>query len=113
MELAGVLGFTLEEPKKPPLETGPFIKLISQLGVEFSKAPRNEAVTKIESLLAGATRGTKPPDAEQLIQLLIKAREELRRAKQWQLADTVRQHLTGLGIVLEDTPQGTSWKRML
>jgi cysteinyl-tRNA synthetase len=112
-ELAGVLGFTLEEPKKPPLKVAPFIGLISQLGVEFSKAPRNEAVTKIESLLAGATRGTKPPDAEQLIQLLIKAREELRRAKQWQLADTVRQHLTGLGIALEDTPQGTIWKRML
>jgi cysteinyl-tRNA synthetase len=113
MELAQVLGFTLEEPKKPPLETGPLMGLLSQLGVEFSKAPRNEAVTKIESLLAGATHGAEPPDAEQLIQLLIKAREELRRAKQWQLADTVRQHLTGLGIALEDTPQGTIWKRML
>jgi cysteinyl-tRNA synthetase len=113
MELAQVLGFTLEEPKKPPLETGPLMGLLSQLGVEFSKAPRNEAVTKIESLLAGATRGTETPDAEKLIQLLIKAREELRQAKQWQLADTVRQRLTGLGISLEDTPQGTIWKRML
>jgi cysteinyl-tRNA synthetase len=113
MELAQVLGFTLEEPKKPPLETGPLMGLLSQLGVEFSKAPRNEAVTKIESLLARATRGTETPDAEKLIQLLIKAREELRQAKQWQLADTVRQHLTGLGIALEDTPQGTIWKRML
>jgi len=113
MELAQVLGFTLEEPKKPPLETGPLIGLLSQLGVEFSKAPRNEAVTKIESLLAGATHGAEPPDAEQLIQLLIKAREELRRAKQWQLADVIRQRLIELGIALEDTPQGTIWKRML
>jgi cysteinyl-tRNA synthetase len=50
---------------------------------------------------------------EQLIQLLIKARENLRKANQWQLADMVRQRLTGLGISLEDTPQGTVWKRSL
>jgi len=113
MELAQVLGFTLEEPKKPPLEAGPLIGLLSQLSVEFSKAPGHDAVMKIESLLAGATHGAEPPDAEQLIQLLIKAREELRRAKQWQLADMVRHRLIELGIALEDTPRGTIWKRML
>jgi cysteinyl-tRNA synthetase len=50
---------------------------------------------------------------EQLIQLLIETREKLRKAKQWQLADMVRQRLTGLGIALEDTPKGTIWKRSL
>ena len=96
-ELAGVLGFTLEEPKKPPLETGPFIALLKELSSQFNETPRHDPEMKVE----------------QLIQLLIETRENLRKAKQWQLADVIRQRLTGLGIALEDTPQGTIWKRML
>lgn len=68
-ELLGVLGFTLEEPTKPPL------------------------------------------DAESFIELLVQVRDELRQAKQWQLADAIRSRLARLGIVLEDTPNGTVWKR--
>jgi len=34
----------------------------------------------------------------------------LRKAKQYALADTVRNRLTDLGVVLEDGPQGTRWK---
>jgi cysteinyl-tRNA synthetase len=96
-ELTGVLGFTLEEPKKPPLESGPFITLLSELSKEFNQTPKHDPEMKVE----------------QLIQLLIETREKLRKAKQWQLADMVRQRLTGLGIALEDTPKGTIWKRTL
>jgi cysteinyl-tRNA synthetase len=94
-ELTGVLGFTLGEPKKPPLESGPFITLLKELGKEFNQTPKHDPEMNVE----------------QLIQLLIETREKLRKAKQWQLADTVRQRLTGLGIALEDTAQGTVWKR--
>ncbi len=69
-ELLGVLGFTLEEPTKPPL------------------------------------------DAESFVELLVQVRDELRQAKQWQLADAIRSRLARLGIVLEDTPNGTVWKRI-
>jgi cysteinyl-tRNA synthetase len=96
-ELTGVLGFTLEEPKKPPLEAGPFIALLKELSSQFNETPRHDPQMKVE----------------QLIQLLIETRENLRKARQWQLADTVRQRLTGLGIALEDTPKGTIWKRTL
>ncbi len=58
----------------------------------------------------------KPPekpalDAAPFIELLISMRDELRKAKQWQLADMVREKLAELGIALEDTPKGTVWKR--
>jgi cysteinyl-tRNA synthetase len=94
-ELMGVLGFTLEEPKKPPLEAGPFIALLGELSSQFNQTPEHDPEMKVE----------------QLIQLLIETRENLRKAKQWQLADMVRQRLIGLGIALEDTPKGTIWKR--
>jgi cysteinyl-tRNA synthetase len=94
-ELAKVLGFTLEEPTRPPLETGPFIELLSELSHEFRRASRHDM------------------KVEQLIQLLIETREKSRKAKQWQLADMVRQRLIELGVALEDTPKGTVWKRTL
>jgi len=50
-------------------------------------------------------------DANQLIDLLVSTRARLRAAKQFALADEVRQALTGLGIVLEDTPNGTRWEK--
>ncbi len=43
------------------------------------------------------------------IDLLVETRRELRAAKQFALADKVRNRLAELGIVLEDTPQGTKW----
>ncbi len=67
LELAGVLGLTLEG-REVKLDAGPFI------------------------------------------QLLISIRQELRKEKQWQLADKVRSSLGELGIALEDTSQGTIWK---
>ena len=44
------------------------------------------------------------------IELLISLRKELREAKQYQLADRVRSGLTDLGVTLEDSAAGTTWK---
>ena len=49
-------------------------------------------------------------DIEPFIELLISIRNQLREAKQWQLADDIRAKLAELGIALEDTPQGTVWR---
>ena len=48
--------------------------------------------------------------AAPFIELLIELRKELRAAKNFQLADRVRNSLTELGVSLEDGPQGTVWK---
>jgi cysteinyl-tRNA synthetase len=49
--------------------------------------------------------------AKPFIDLLISIRTEARKDKQWQVADRIRVSLKDLGVVLEDTPQGTVWKQ--
>ena len=50
------------------------------------------------------------PDADAFIGLLASVRDDLRQNRQWQLADKIRSGLADLGVILEDTPQGTRWK---
>jgi cysteinyl-tRNA synthetase len=45
------------------------------------------------------------------IERLISERQEARRRRDFQGADLIRQSLLDRGIVLEDTPAGTRWKR--
>ena len=45
-----------------------------------------------------------------LVEGLITLRKDLRSAKQWELADRVRDRLTEAGIELRDTPAGTVWE---
>jgi cysteinyl-tRNA synthetase len=50
-------------------------------------------------------------DAAPFIELLIKTRKQLRDAKQFKLADEIRDKLLETGVIMEDTVQGTTWKR--
>ena len=45
------------------------------------------------------------------IEALIAARQVARANKNWSEADHIRQELLGMGIVIEDGPEDTSWKR--
>lgn len=49
--------------------------------------------------------------SEDEINQLIAERLEAKKSKDWAKADAIRNQLKDAGIVLEDTPQGTSWKR--
>jgi cysteinyl-tRNA synthetase len=50
------------------------------------------------------------PDVVPFVELLIEVRNELRKQKLWALSDLIRDRLKALGILLEDTREGTTWR---
>ncbi len=93
------------------------LSLIAGAGLEQSNFGRaDQAVQALQTLLpllkaAEPTQISATVEAEAgLIELLIAARAELRKAKQWAAADDLRKRLTELQYVLSDTPQGTIWQ---
>lgn len=71
--------------------------LLRVLGFDVSEI---EAPERLEDALS-----------EQLLNLLIEVRGQLRQSRIFDLADLIRSKLGELGIALEDTPQGTRWRR--
>ena len=47
------------------------------------------------------------------IEALIAERNAARKAKDWARSDAIRDELSAKGIILEDTPQGTKWKKKI
>jgi cysteinyl-tRNA synthetase len=45
-----------------------------------------------------------------LVRLLIEFRQEARQQKDWARADAIRGRLAGIGVALEDGPEGTRWR---
>ena len=44
------------------------------------------------------------------VELLLSTRQDLRKAKQWALADKIRDELKALGVSVEDTAEGSTWR---
>jgi cysteinyl-tRNA synthetase len=45
-----------------------------------------------------------------LLDLLVQIRTQVRKEKNFKLADDIRNKLSALGVALEDRPDGTSWR---
>jgi len=48
--------------------------------------------------------------ADAFIDLLVELRQELRQEKNYALSDTIRDRLAGLGVIIEDSAQGSTWR---
>ncbi len=82
-------------------------------GGEDGRALRHAFREMVDTLgipLTGAQRAAPMGDAERFIDLLVEVRTALRAERQWQLSDRIRDGLKTLGVVLEDSPTGTTWR---
>jgi len=72
----------------------------------------NKIYTELGNQILGILPFSERPtiEAEPFIKLLIDIRQELRNAKQWELADKIRAKLKELKVTLEDGRDGTTWR---
>jgi cysteinyl-tRNA synthetase len=49
-------------------------------------------------------------DADKFIELLVEVRSEVRKQKLWSMSDLIRDRLKELGVILEDSKEGTKWR---
>jgi cysteinyl-tRNA synthetase len=47
---------------------------------------------------------------EELINLIVEVRQDLRKQRNFEISDKIRNRLKEIGIILEDTKEGTKWK---
>lgn len=87
-------------------------KLMDEKGLSKSDADRAlELVNIFDSVLGVLRREELILDDE--VTALIEKRIQARKDKDFQLADQTRKDLEEKGIILEDTPEGTKWKRKM
>lgn len=93
-----------------------FVRDINRLMTSFGlskndKIKIGEFLCKTDSILGFLKEPTVSIDAE--VERLIAQRNEARRQKDFARSDQLRAELEKIGVVLEDTPQGTKWKKRL
>lgn len=89
------------------------INQVRDAGASAAALGAAQAVLRELAGVLGLRLEVEPRAARQaapFIDLLVEIREELRQAKQWALADRIRQRLQEMGVVLEDGRSGTHWR---
>lgn len=84
-------------------------KLVAMLADTF--AEMCSIIGVLEAKAAAPGEEATDSKEEALVELFINMRQEARKAKNYALADQLRNELTGIGIVLQDTPQGVKWSK--
>ncbi len=84
-------------------------KLVALLGDVF--AEMCSIIGVLENTAAAAPADAGDNKEAELVELLIGLRQDARKAKNYALADELRNKLTAIGIVLQDTPQGVKWSK--
>jgi cysteinyl-tRNA synthetase len=81
---------------------------------EFSKKDVTAVLrlfSRLDNVLGILTDGSRPQELPREAERLIRERDQARANRDWATADKLREELYAMGIIVEDTPAGTAWKR--
>jgi len=109
-EISGYYGEFVEGKILPVTIDGDIILRVRDIYLEmaeiiglFEQPVPVEKVAKISS---------EPELVDKLMKIILELRQDARAAKNWSAADKIRDALKAAGIIVEDTPQGATWKKI-
>lgn len=108
------------------LNTPLALSYLHEIVNDLNKAENPEDCSRLKSLLLKSAymlgllynepeswfKGASGDDEKTKIEALIAKRIEAKKSKDWATADSIRDELKSKGIVLEDSPNGTTWKKI-
>lgn len=110
----------LREDLNTPQAVGVMFSTLDQAQTAFREGQTDRGASLARALLVmldvlgfRVERRGLAASARALVDLLVEVRSELRKARAFDLADRIRDRLGDLGILLEDTPEGTRWRMRL
>jgi cysteinyl-tRNA synthetase len=107
-ELAGAINSYVEsrrlEKEKPPEATA----AAAAAAQTFKSLGHVLGFFRVKNVAADAREKGLVDD---LMKAFIAVRKEAREAKNFATADSIRKHLSAIGVTLEDRPDGTIWRK--
>ncbi|MBO1437072.1 cysteine--tRNA ligase [Meiothermus sp. CFH 77666] len=113
----------LDDDLNTPQAIAALFNFVTELNKALTERPGRESLQKAEKVFAELGEGVLglfPARVlqnqlggallEGLVRLLLDIREEARRNRNFALSDRIRDRLTELGVVVEDTREGPKWK---
>ncbi|MEM3356358.1 MAG: DALR domain-containing protein, partial [Candidatus Bathyarchaeia archaeon] len=77
----------------------------------LDEGEKYKLLLKFDKILAlDLDREEKIEELPEEAEILIRNREEARKAKDWATADKIREQLKAMGVTIEDTSQGVKWR---
>ncbi len=102
---AGAMGFLFE-----------FVRVINQTraddATDSELEPGQTLLRELTAVLGLKldANGKKTGDADPFIKMLLDLRKSLREQKLWAISDQIRDGLSDLGVIIEDSKEGTIWR---
>ena len=69
-------------------------------------------VKKLQSLIGKYGKQTDDESIDNLMEIMLNLRQEARERKEWNTADNIRNELREIGFEIQDTAEGTVWRKI-
>ena len=108
----------MDDDFNTPLAMAALFELIKSINTARDQAATDEQLKPAQAILRELTGvlglrlsdKTGSGDADRFVDLLVEVRSEVRKQKLWQLSDLIRDKLKALGVTIDDSKEGTTWR---